>query len=895
MKSKNLASTIATLIVLAIAVCISGCGAASAPPPLPISVSVSPSTPQSVDSGQTASFTATVANDSSNKGVTWTVTCATAPCGTVSPTSTASGAATTYTAPSSVAANLNVSVTATSVADSTKSASGAVAVTAISVSVAPTSANLAVGATAQFTASVTNDGGNAGVNWTVSCSAAPCGRVAPVTTASGVATTYTAPSTPPAGNLAVTLTATSATDGSKSGSANISVTGITISIAPTSASVQSGGTQQFTASVSNDPSNGGVTWSLVKKVCNPLTRSCGYNSCSTCGTVSPTNTASGAPTTYTAPAELKVAGIFNGSYLQATSVTNNAAFSRAGLTILPVSVSVSPATASVAFNGTQQFTATVTNDATNSGVTWSLTQNGTACSPGCGTVSPASTASGAGATYTAPATAPVVPVVTVNATSVEDTTKSGSGTVSLTTSTGGLPCDAGSGSESLLKGQYTFLLQTFDPQGGLGIAGSVTADGAGRITAGEEDIERNSGGGEVPPTISTTASSYAVGPDHRGCLLLAGTDGQTTFLRFALGSISASSIATAGHVIEFDDTTGTGTRAAGTLRLQDPTSFKAGQFKGNYAFGVVGKTPPVGGFAMAGTFATDGVSVITSGNFDLNLGAGTVASNVSSNGNFTCCDANGRGTGLFNGTNPPANFVVYLINSGDAFLIVNNDVWGAAGEAFGVPSTTTFTQASLNGVAVLRETAQTAIGPIVDIATANANGTGTITVNDNINNAGTFTTSGSALNYVVASNGRVALSGGTTPPVLYLYGPNQGFLVGTDANVSFGILEPQAAGPFSKASFSGAYMLGTENPSARTVTLESGVVTADGKGNAAGISDQSSSAGLAQNQGLNFTYTFAADGTGNIGSGTTAILISGNKLVFINNASPNPTITVVEK
>lgn len=28
---------------------------------------------------------------------------------------------------------------------------------------------------------------------------------------------------------------------------------------------------------------------------------------------------------------------------------------------------------------------------------------------------------------------------------------------------------------------------------------------------------------------------------------------------------------------------------------------------------------------------------------------------------------------------------------------------------------------------------------------------------------------------------------------------------------------------------------------------------------------------------------------------TTAILISGNKLVFINNTSANPTITVVER
>jgi hypothetical protein len=95
--------------------------------------------------------------------------------------------------------------------------------------------------------------------------------------------------------------------------------------------------------------------------------------------------------------------------------------------------------------------------------------------------------------------------------------------------------------------------------------------------------------------------------------------------------------------------------------------------------------------------------------------------------------------------------------------------------------------------------------------------------------------------------------------------------------------------------FSGAYLFGTENPSASTVTMESGVPTADGNGNAAGTSDQSSSRGLTQNQGFNLTYSFPTNGVGNVGSGTTAILVSGNKLVFINNTSTNPTITVVEK
>src|SRR5215467_8957629 len=100
-----------------------------------------------------------------------------------------------------------------------------------------------------------------------------------------------------------------------------------------------------------------------------------------------------------------------------------------------ISVSISPLAASVAVAQSQKFTATVTESA--KGATWNLTQGGTACSPTCGTMAPASTASGAPATYTAPATMPPNGAVTVTATSVENTSKSGSATVTLAAQTAG--------------------------------------------------------------------------------------------------------------------------------------------------------------------------------------------------------------------------------------------------------------------------------------------------------------------------------------------------------------------------------------------------------------------------------------------------------------------------
>jgi hypothetical protein len=102
---------------------LSGCNSgSSAPPPPAIFVTLSPSTAQKVDQGQSVNLTATLTNDSSNKGVTWSVSgtgCAGAACGTLS---NLASAAATYTAPSAVTTNLSVTVTATAVADSTKSA-----------------------------------------------------------------------------------------------------------------------------------------------------------------------------------------------------------------------------------------------------------------------------------------------------------------------------------------------------------------------------------------------------------------------------------------------------------------------------------------------------------------------------------------------------------------------------------------------------------------------------------------------------------------------------------------------------------------------------------------------------------------------------------------------------
>jgi len=83
-------------------------------------------------------------------------------------------------------------------------------------------------------------------------------------------------------------------------------------------------------------------------------------------------------------------------------------------TVVPISVTVSPAWAPVYSSLTQQFSDTVANDSSNSGVTWSASSGSISTS----------------GLYTAPATSSEQ-TVTVTATSVADTTRSGTASATL--------------------------------------------------------------------------------------------------------------------------------------------------------------------------------------------------------------------------------------------------------------------------------------------------------------------------------------------------------------------------------------------------------------------------------------------------------------------------------
>jgi hypothetical protein len=87
----------------------------------------------------------------------------------------------------------------------------------------------------------------------------------------------------------------------------------------------------------------------------------------------------------------------------------------------PITVSVSPASVTVSDGSSYAFTATLTNDPSNAGVTWSI-------GSGVGSLSASTTT---GVTYNAPAGLSGAATVTLTATSIADPTKSGSATITI--------------------------------------------------------------------------------------------------------------------------------------------------------------------------------------------------------------------------------------------------------------------------------------------------------------------------------------------------------------------------------------------------------------------------------------------------------------------------------
>lgn len=533
----------------------------------------------------------------------------------------------------------------------------------------------------------------------------------------------------------------------------------------------------------------------------------------------------------------------------------------------PAAVVVSPATASVQVGGEQQFTATVSPNADSQAVTWSV--SGAGCtSISCGTID-------ATGKYIAPAAVPNPPTAVVTAKSIADSSE-GTATVTVT-------AQSATTNNAKLSGQYAFLFSGSTSSA----VGSFTADGNGNLTAGNIDVTV---AGAARTNQGLTQSTYSVGSDNTGTMTLNTAanfpTGSMNFrFSFALDAFSSAGVAAGGRLILESD-------GAGFFVKQDPAAFSTEAIKGGYGFGLAGPQGVYENVAL-GRFTANGGS-LDDGHIDL-VGFGTT-SGLQPDQPFTgtySVDGTGRGEATMNksGQTNLLGIIFYVVSSGELLWM---DASGHAATGMSLQqSGGPFNASSLKGTAVFGAAGFTVAGNDVTVGEVTFDGSGNLGGTNDENYFGlSFSNEPVTGTYTVDSNGlgRGAINEFNGPglSVFYLVSPGRGFVLAGNDSLEFGVFEPQTGMPFSDASFSGNYALGTlPLLSSASTNFASGILSGDGVGNLSGT--------LTTKVGTQtFTGTYSVAGNGRTTVSITQTSGSPSDLVFYF-VSPSKAVGVQQE
>lgn len=393
-----------------------------------IVVSISPSS-ANVSQGAQQAFTASIsAIGNPAPGLTWSVNGIPGGNATVGTIVPAANGGALYSAPSSLPSPLTVTVSAASIADSSKTGSASVTISCASTgSISPASANVGLGGSQSFIASVCLANG-ATITWDVNGTTGGNATYGMITPAGADTASYLAPADLPL-NAAVTIhaTASAVTTGVSTASASVTITSnVSVAISPSSATVAAYQRVSLIANVSGTP-DAAVSW-FVNGVANG-NASIGQICISGSSPCAPPTGPTSAAVDFFAPASVPM---INPGVITATSQAESSKTGSAVVTITgpsgPIGIIISPGylflPPSSLQADTQQFFAAISGTE-NTAVTWMVQSavNGQGCvAAACGSINSAGL-------YRAPTTAPSPNAISVTATSQADTTKSASATV----------------------------------------------------------------------------------------------------------------------------------------------------------------------------------------------------------------------------------------------------------------------------------------------------------------------------------------------------------------------------------------------------------------------------------------------------------------------------------
>jgi hypothetical protein len=466
-----------------------------------------------------------------------------------------------------------------------------------------------------------------------------------------------------------------------------------------------------------------------------------------------------------------------------------------------------------------------------------------------------------------------------------------------------------------LNGHYAFSFTGYSSGTPFIMVGAFVADGAGNITSGYVDLNNGSGeyndpfqcGGNpncpIALVIQSSGSTYNLSAGNGlGTMTIVADDhlGNPTTFQFSIAIPSAAacmpntSYSTCGHLIQRDPDSPQ-SYGSGLLKAQDSTYFNSGIFfPGNFALQVSGIDPSGNRYGAAGALGfnpTTGVDIDCNGNgwglngcpldtddngltapnpikgmfspdIDANTGRGSFVNMVFSSDPHGYCPFSSA-----------CGYAYYVVNEQEMFVISSNPLSKPANltlwDAVRQSQSGGWNLTSLSGVDVIELSGVAPNGGTPDIIAGllsiRGNGSGILTTDENDGGALRHQISVAAYstNNAGQESGRFLLSGvnaSSARRVLYLYSPNNGFLVGTDAEVALGNLQSQSGAPFSNSSVDGMYAGGTVLPVLSSVTNSVTSLLADGGGHITGSQYTSGPAGPGGPNNLTFTYQ--VDSTG---------------------------------
>ncbi len=560
------------------------------------------------------------------------------------------------------------------------------------------------------------------------------------------------------------------------------------------ASVNTSNTVGMSATVTNDPSNGGVRWTVT----------CGS---AQCGSFNPGSTGSTVSTQFTAPPIIP-----SGSTVTviATSVADSSKSVSATITIaqdVAISLSIYPQPrAEMNVTSTAPFAAVVDNDPEDAGVNWTATCSSSQC--GSFTTSNP-VASGSAATYQAPANIPTGGTVTLTATSVTDRTKSASTMVTITQA-----------ATTLGDGTYVFHLSgndftTANGESNYYVVGAFAVAG-GHITGGEQDlVDYNDA---LTDSINPATSVIAGAAD--GNLQIVLDTGDPDIGVNGIETLSASLVSGTRALIGEYDTFATST---GALDLQTSQAAPSG----GYAFFANGIDNITNAMAFGGVLNVDGPGSIS--------GAGSVLDfNDASEGDVvpdeafaassvtTTPDSFGRIAFTLNPATGNIGQIVligYIVDAATIPLLETVDGLGGTtgGMARGQGANTgTFSSTSLSGSTYVvgadgvDSNGHLRLAGALAFSATTSNVSGNATLSDIVNELSGNISAGT---YLVDATGRVTLMGLSSPAFnnstiqLYLDGKGNALALSMDtSDVTAGYAFQQVSG----ASFSGSYAVNAD-------------------------------------------------------------------------------------